>query len=482
MRLLKPLAAILVLLAVLAPTAGAAGNGQRGGLDRSFGTNGKLILPPQVAGEGAHALLNTPSWAQLPSPILRPLGKGRFLVLDGRRLFRFEADGELDAGFGQAGYEEVPAPAGQTLVPRSITVDSRGRILVAGEAKETAAQGEPTPGLTEFLSLNGPAPVSAAIERLLPNGQVDSSFGSDGVSESTFGLPVPTHAEYSSTTGAFVGNVSYAHPAAQGLAVSIDSTGRLILSGAYVTEAVECPDDFYMTFFTRAFVARLSATGQPEQVSTDPTVGGAESSLGLNALGGNRFAYVGYESTRCPKWTQQGVASITALNSAGNAVPGYRPTQVQTAWAPSTAVDSKGRVLITGFNEGSPSEGAFISRLGRDGSIDKRFGGGRADLPEGFDTFGSGSGNVLAVDSAERPIVATAMRKGFGLVRLTTGGKIDRSFGPGGTAEVAFNGVAEATRPSVMIDGQGRIVVAARDYLVGGGDGLAIARYVPPKE
>jgi uncharacterized delta-60 repeat protein len=78
-------------------------------------------------------------------------------------VIRFLPNGELDNGFATAGVADTPSPWG--LRATRILAQPDGRIVVAGVVDSS--------------------PVNAAFGRLLPTGQVDTGFGSNGISKNT---------------------------------------------------------------------------------------------------------------------------------------------------------------------------------------------------------------------------------------------------------------------------------------------------------
>lgn len=85
-------------------------------------------------------------------------------LLSGLAVFRLDADGSLDAGFGADGLFQLPGDTlGSNSEARAVRVDADGRIVVAGFRMGAA-------GSPELVVL-----------RLTPDGQPDSTFGADGI-------------------------------------------------------------------------------------------------------------------------------------------------------------------------------------------------------------------------------------------------------------------------------------------------------------
>ena len=122
----------------------------QGGLDASFGNNG---IATRAGGVGAD---ETDGIAVQPD--------GRILVvgLSGSQpiVARFGTDGTPDPTFGVDGAVNVNAPGTSIFAARGIAVDSNGDIVIGGQADG-----------------------DLAAARLLPSGQRDPSFGTDGVTD-----------------------------------------------------------------------------------------------------------------------------------------------------------------------------------------------------------------------------------------------------------------------------------------------------------
>ena len=489
MKLLKAILLVPVLLVFLTGAALAkTAPKQRAGLDRSFGRHGKVVLSAQTTGAGGTELLMNGSdaldhQAGFATKIL-PLGKGRLLVASGPRLFRFEANGKLDPGFGDGGVLEVQGPAGQILMPRSVAIDPQGRILIAGEAENLGASPEPLPnaGPFTFPGMHGPLPIRAAVLRLLADGKPDPSFGSGGIVESTFGAPPPSN----SSGGA------YATPVAQGTAITSDSEGHPILAGDFVTQSILCYPFTSSTFETQGFVARLGTNGAVKTVSTDPTVASSRFAGSLSTSGGNQFLFLGWQGGHCMRaaFAEPSFSVTTFLDAFGNAVAGTSPASVESTGPATAAVDSKGRAILSYNSMKDNVEGLAVphlTRLNPNGAPDPSFGSqGTRALPHLFQTSQfRQEPAAVSVDASNRPVLLGMasdyeVSTGFNLVRLTARGAIDKRFGKDGNVTIPFPPAGHPGTVAVMVDGRGRIVLAGR-VQIGSAEGeqIEIARYRP---
>lgn len=119
-----------------------------GSLDSTFGSNGIVVTS------------STPSWADAMA--LQPDGKiviiGNETALNQGLLARYNADGSLDASFGDHGFHYFP----ETYEGVAVAILPNGKILGALKAEVGSNVGV-------FLA------------QLLPDGQRDSSFGNEGI-------------------------------------------------------------------------------------------------------------------------------------------------------------------------------------------------------------------------------------------------------------------------------------------------------------
>ena len=464
---------ILGLLALLvgAAPAVAASSARSGHLDASFGTGGRLILPPASLGRsgepGARAKLLA-------------LGQGRFLLVDGNRIFSFEKSGALNPGFGDGGRVTLRPPAGETLEATDATVDPQGRILISATTSTPGAPvGDGLFGNPEF------PPTRAAVVRLLPDGRPDPSFGTGGIVESTLGLSRPE-----------TPNGSYPSPLVDARAISSDPSGRPILTGSWTAQVILCYPAVSHDV-TRSYVARFDPNGALETVDVDGPAGGARWGAALTPAGGGRVLFQGYQGIDCPRGDSSPPASSVALlDSAGAVEPEFAATTVAFFGldeVPSAAIDGRGRSVISGSvdatpggdSEGGDSEGGDLKtlaiRLRADGAPDPSFGhGGQAEVGPSSAAFGP-----VAVDADNRPVLAGGLlaegKGGISLTRLTVRGAKDNRFNRGGIAQIPFSAASSAEADSVMVDGAGMVVAASHLTLRRHqyAKTIGIVRYVP---
>jgi hypothetical protein len=119
-------------------------------------------------------------------------------------MVRYLANGQLDKSFG-GGEVRIQRPAGRNFVLAAVAVDSQGRVLLAGTARQMPSNTTPNPLLS-----------SAILMRFTANGAPDPSFGDGGTLITDFGLGAPKGA----------GGQSYVSPSASGVWSSTRRAGR----------------------------------------------------------------------------------------------------------------------------------------------------------------------------------------------------------------------------------------------------------------
>jgi uncharacterized delta-60 repeat protein len=257
---------------------------------------------------------------------------------------------------------------------------------------------------------SGPEASKATIFRFLPNGQPDLSFGLNGQLSTDFGLPAATCKDGGSL---FV----YGSPQVQVTGLAIDADDRPVLTGRFVKETGSC--DFFLASFHRAFLARLGNSGTFDTsfagtgIRIDESIFSASEPF-ASPLGGTVF-----QASRGPECERWGF-STRVLGISG----------------------------VTGALETSFGSGG-IKAVGL---------GGPFELPPGDFGFAGkiavdGRGRILLLEHRTNP---PAVR----VVRLSSDGQVDQSFGHSGTAVVSLPAKGEIQ--AIAVDPQGRVLLAGQ--------------------
>jgi uncharacterized delta-60 repeat protein len=434
----------LLLLATVAATLSLPGLAAvadgAGRVDRGFGENGRLMLPARNGAVAATALLPD----------------RRTIVATRQQMLALLPSGSVDRGFGENGVVSFARPPGvETVSLAALLVDSQGRLLAVGDCSLPSEEGS-------FYGYRQ----RVLVERYTPAGQLDRSFGEDGVVVTDLGLPPAEQDRHLSVMSA---------------SAALDREGRIVLTGRR-----HAGYRSYKGFpFARyeAFVGRLTAEGEADGSFAD---GGALRLPGLEHVG-------------APAIDEQGgvylVASgdpgplLTHLQADGSPDPafgenGRRPLPKRTHSAP--ILDGSGRLLLygylSGWRERRLPNGILIKRLRPDGSLDRSFGQGGA---VGFRLERLYTAQ-LGVDERDRLLVAASLKRrwkqgrhpalppALALARLRPGGGLDAGFGHRGVLRVPLPGSEKATVRDLDLLGDDALL---RGVSCGKGDcGAVLAR------
>jgi uncharacterized delta-60 repeat protein len=427
--------ALVVLLAVAAWPAAARA---QAAVDPTFGPGGRAsVVNPIHNGtfyaEDAHDAAVQPDGKTLVTADgSGPLGEHYWTVL------RFLPDGQLDPGFGNGG--TVVLIQTDSGLARGIDLQPDGRIVVTGDA---------------FCGPVGEACFGAA--RLMPDGQLDPSFGDGGIARHD-----PIRRTYTSD-------------------VAVQPDGRIVLVGRTFKPGDANDDDV-------GCAMRLLPDGRLDRSFSRNGVVRVDHGHGDDALIGvemqGRRIVAGGEG----RVTNSGTGGFAAVrlrrNGSLDRSFGRRGRRIvlfgRGRWARPASFDlAPGGKIVLGGNAGTDFYRwqPAAARLTRNGAMDRSFSrdgrvltritpfGGEAGA-----AMGDARGGVLVAgqaytDTARDPSV-------WALVRYTRAGRLDRGFAPGGILRTDFG---SATQHASIL------VPWSNGLLAGGtvGSSLSLARYLP---
>jgi len=155
------------------------------------------------------------------------------------------------------------------------------------------------------------------------------------------------------------------------------------------------------------------------------------------------------------------------------------------------ATQADGKVVVAGYHEEGASTNMVVMRLNADGTLDQGFGTAEDGTENGIVNISLGDGNDVARDVAIQSdgkivlvgdsVVADGSTNII-VARLNTDGSIDESFGqsedgtPNGFVATSL-GDGDDTANAVVLDGEGRIVVAGSRVAEDGSSNILVARY-----
>ena len=136
----------------------------------------------------------------------------------------------------------------------------------------------------------------------------------------------------------------------------------------------------------------------------------------------------------------------------------------------ATAIQSDGKIILVGYGQ---DNAARLLRYTTTGSLDSSFGTGGLAVLAGFRALS------VALDGDGRIVIAGYVHNGansdFALARYNSDGTLDTTFGDGGIQSTDFG--SEDFGQSVAVQSDGKIVVAGYAYTGFDGTSLAVARY-----
>jgi uncharacterized delta-60 repeat protein len=472
--------------AIAKPTKATHGKSAGGVLDKSFGKGGKVTAPFPAGNSGSTAPKYTLPFEFTPGHLeMAQAPGGKVVVAGATKVVRYLANGKPDPSFGNGGTVNLTGPSGTSFVLAGAAVDSVGRVVLAGLARPLPSNSAPDPLLS-----------SAVVMRFNANGTPDTSFGNGGTVLTDFGLGAPK-----APGGPYIG-------ASVGLRdVVVDSQGRPVVSGAFVSEVGTSRGSAE----SEGFIARLTESGAVDQTFGEKGLRKIDGIYSLGQLAGHSPGYLTVaEATERPFYRLGGFTESGNLDT-GFASFGFRALSFE--YAPTLAVAPSGKLLLLGHPEThrvyrkkkvkDKETGKFVTERVRvsiqEQTVQRLLPSGAGD--PSFGRSGSisyndptpGSYAAITVDAKERIYLAGRIgkhaggkgkgqqRTNFLLARIKANGQPDRSFGKEATVGTDFGSRATAFATQVAIDGKGRILVGGgiQSPQLESGGGFAIARYLP---
>jgi uncharacterized delta-60 repeat protein len=409
-------------LVVWASAAWAAGGAlslsfsEPGGLDSSFSGDGKVATDITTGNDGAGGLAVQPDGKIVAGGWAGGNG-GQFALI------RYNDNGSLDTTFSGDGKLATNFTTGDDYAV-DLALQSDGKIVAVGQAAGSGGR--------------------IAVARYNPNGSLDSSFSGDGK---------------------LLLNITTGFDAVGGVAVQSD--GKLVMAGV----TTGAGGQFLVVRLTTSGSLDTTFSGDGKLATNFSTGFDGANELALQANGkivaagfshdGNRFAAARYNTNGSLDTTFAGDGRQTTDFGSGADV------------GTSIAVQADQKIVVVGWIADGYKFG-FV-RYNTSGSRDTTFSGdGRVTAAltghddAAYDLAIQEDGKIVAVGFADAPDVQ------WGIVRLTTDGEPDWSFGASGRNATNFSpGFDVAFR--VALDPMGRIVVAG--FVSGGRGRFGVARY-----
>jgi len=396
MKKIKCLCWLLTIVIALT-VGGSKAVAASGRLDTSFGRDGKLTLPSSEGWVTDSALLPD----------------GGVIVLVNGHLLALLPSGKIDRSFGQAGRAELAKPVGEHFTDfEQILVDSAGRLVVVGICD--FSEGSGVHHLIETQEL----PRQILVQRYLPDGRLDSTFGDGGTVLTDFGLPparpgLTPHLFYPSAT--------------------VGQDDKILITGTRKLEQGE-----------EAFVGRLTSDGKSDY-SFAP--GGGVSLKGFRNVGKPVTDDIGEVWFIAGHGFRKRDLLRLQPDPLEPTVVSDRPLTGRALWETPT-FDRAGRFLyanqLLGSREQSLENGVQIKRLQPNAAPDPSFGNHGAVAFR----FPRLTATQLATDARGRVLVAMELNTLYRpfhvqpkpttllLMRLHLNGMVDRRFGRRGLVQI----------------------------------------------
>jgi uncharacterized delta-60 repeat protein len=310
-------------------------------------------------------------------------------------LVRLRRNGDLDPDFGARG--RVTTALGDLAAVTSVAVQNDGRILAAGTS--TSRGGEPKPVLVRYL----------------PDGSLDRGFGSAGVVTGAGGTLAlqPDGRIVTTRSTELVRLKSDGSPdptfGPSPLPFGTASAIALLPDGKIVAAGTECLN------FCRFAVTRFTSTGAVEADFSNPSLDGLPTALALAPDGA--IVLVGVSGGVL------GTPHVWRIRPDGSVDPVFGDAAIA---AGAVAVQPDGKIVLAG----SAGQKLALARYRSNGSLDPSFGA------RGIATTDGGHAAAIAIQPDGRIVGAgatSATPPTLLVARYTSGGRLDRTFGPGCT-------------------------------------------------
>lgn len=431
----------LIGLAIL-PCSVQLAAAQAGSLDPTFATGGIFTSSTTRSAASAVAIQSNEKIVVAGGGV----ANGNFAGI----LFRLNTDGTLDPSFGSGGIVTVEG-IGNFF---ALAIESTGKIIAGGEG----------------TAINGSSIVKVA--RFEPNGSLDASFGSGGLTTTTAIAFTPFNA-----------NIAMALQRNGEILVAASSPGvmaRFTASGQLDTS------------FGTGGIANLANVG-PALTATAPSL----PTKILVQPSGRILVAAGV-----PQPTPAALASIVSRYNSNGSLDttfGAAGMAASVASASSMLMQSDGKIVVAGAmisEVNTPPAandiGFGIVRFTGNGIIDTTFGQGgiavvdfgpAAPLSGPFAVAIQSNGDIVAAGAAALGPENSSFNSAFGLARVSGAGVLDTSFGSNGivvtTIETGSGSIYSfATGLAIQSDGK---IVAAGSTMVDLGfvvDSANVARYL----
>ena len=354
-------------------------------------------------------------------------------------LARYNMNGSLDGTFGTGGEvttDFTSGPLRNFSQANGVAIQSNGKIVAAGTASTPSE--------------------AFALARYNTNGSLDTTFGTGG--------EVTTRVQ------------SAVSAIAQSMALQSD--GKIVVAGSTGS------GDFALARYkTDGSLDTTFGTGG--RVTTDFGSFDQASSVAIQSDG--KIVVVGTSNAdfALARYNTNGSLD-TGFGIGGKVTTDFASTTDQ---ANSVAIQSDGKIVVVGdlFNFSNGTSDFALARYNKNGSVDTSFGQG-GKLVTGFASNGfntndvaqgvaiQGDGKIVVVGTASG-FTGSGFGSDIALARYNPNGILDTGFDKDGKVTTSFGPATQEQGFAVVIQSNGRIVVAGSTAASPGADDFALVRY-----
>ena len=431
-------AGALICLPLLgAQTASAAS----GGLDATFGRNGKVKTDFNGNNDLAYGMALQADGKVIVAGISfagNDASGGDFAVA------RYNANGMLDTSFGVGG--KVTTDMGQTENASSVVVQPDGKIIVGGGTYPI------------FPSSGG----QFALVRYNSNGSLDTSFGDDGIVQTTF-----------STSGCYAS------------ALALQTDGKIVAAGTNYRDFSSNSDFGLVRYNSNGTLDTSFGTNGLVSTEFDGMLDAASSVLiqsdGKIVAVGSASSSATFYDFAVVRYLANGQID-TSFGTAGKVRTDFGGANLDIAYA--GALQADGKIIAAGVTtDRSGSKTPFaLARYNSNGTLDTSFSSdGRTSVDFGgyfqavYQVLVQPDGKIVAAGYPN----SEGSDSDFLLTRLNSNGSIDTTFGAAGKVRTSFgdlNGGANAA----VLQPDGKIVAAGfQATSTQKATEIVMARYLP---
>ncbi len=339
-------------------------------------------------------------------------------------LWRYNSNGTLDNAFDNDGVVISPTSATNFGISGDVITDATGKILVTGMyIGEGISQGD------------------MIIWRYNTDGTPDTTFDVDGYN----------------TAGGNGWDI--------GSSIVADSSGKILVAGSIDNGS---NNDLAIWRFNNDGTLDNSFDGDGIVVHDNAT--GADSDDGGSAItidGSGRILVAGGSNSDMVIWRFNADGGLdTTFNNVGFVVHSDTTGANSNVGANSIALDSSGRILVTGGSDNGSGNDTVIWRYNPDGTLDASFNSGGFTVNNTAGGNNYDTGHFIAIDSVGRILVAGIIIDAVNgsdsvVLRYTSNGMLDNSFGENGIFFLRrANGYVSGFARSMVIDSDGNILVS----------------------